>query len=224
MSEELFITKNNHLEEEIETARIFYNGGIGIMRKLSRGLDDLRYGRGKLEFMAVPILLLSHSFERMIKCLLCAILMKKDGSFYEQPYIYKPPKGHDLEYLLNRLIKIVSDKRYSSVFSELKSEIDYLRNDEALKLVIKTLSDFGLGDRYYNLDFVLKGKSDQKSPIIAWDIIEMNLLLNTRDFDDVRRMSPSEIAIETQKEVVKAAEQIFRILERMYEIQQKRIV
>ena len=34
MSEELFIAKNNHLEGEIETARIFYNGGIGIIRKL----------------------------------------------------------------------------------------------------------------------------------------------------------------------------------------------
>ena len=132
------------LLNEVETSIKLLKMGMGELQKLSGGND----------FYHAPILLLSSGYERLIKCLLCLALIKENGEFIEDPFQTSGKKGHNLDYLLERLLWICEEKKYSSKFPAAKTDIDYL-NTEELRKIIKLLSDFAQGGRYYNLDLSL---------------------------------------------------------------------
>jgi len=218
MHNETFQSKKYRLISEIKTALMLYKKGMNDLRNLGQGLEDLRYEVNSLEFILVPILLISGSFERLIKCLLCLILMNERGEFEEKPYEYRGRIGHNLVYLLNRLISVITSRKHLSKFSQAKSDIKSLEEDKALKEIIKTLSDFGMGARYHNLDVVIHGKSKSPNPINAWDAIEMNMLIITRGLDETRKIPHHEIALETQKDIIKTIEKFFRILGELFKL------
>jgi len=218
MYSKTFEQKKYFLISEVKTALILYGKGMNDLKGLSRGLDNLRYQVDSLEFILIPMFLLSSSFERLIKCLLCLVLLDERGEFEEKPYKYKERDGHNLVYLLNRLIIVITRKENLSKFSPLSSDIEFLKKDKALKEIVKALSNFGLGARYYNLDMVLKGKSTSESPIKEWDVIEMNILSITRGLDEVLKIPRHKRIAETQKDIIETIEKFFHILRSLFEL------
>lgn len=81
------------LLDEVETS----------IKLLKKGMGDLQNISGRNDFYHVPILLLSSGYERLIKCLLCLALMD-NKNFREQPFKTSERKGHNLDYLLDRLL------------------------------------------------------------------------------------------------------------------------
>ena len=84
------------LKSEIKTALILFAKGMGNLKNLTHGMDTIRYSYGWIEYVFVPMLLLSSSIERLFKCLLCQILLKENGEFEEAPYTHESGKGHNL--------------------------------------------------------------------------------------------------------------------------------
>ena len=140
------------------------------VRLLEIGFNSLQKTPSVIEYYHIPLLLLSTAFERLLKCLICLLKMDVNGNV-NIDYRDMKKNGHNLVYLIEMLRNILKDKKNSKVLDELRLSIE----DMALKEMIKVLSDFGQGARYYNLDIVLKGQSDYEDPITAWDIIEMKI-------------------------------------------------
>lgn len=218
MESSIFEGKKQCLISEIKTAFIFFEKGMKDLKDLTKGMDRIRYDNGWLESIYVPIQLLSSSLERLIKCLLCIILLKENGGFEEEPFKIKKRKGHKLDYLLDRLIKVITNTKYMKNFSIGKSDIKYMQEDIALKQIVKSLSDFGLGARYYNLDIVLNGESEYKSPIEEWDRIEMTILYATRGFDEATNIPHDAIMLETQKDIIKVIDKLFNIIGKLLKL------
>jgi hypothetical protein len=178
------------------------------IKLLKKGMGDLQKISGANDFYHAPILLLSSGYERLIKCLLCLALMDDYWKFKEPPYKTSKGKGHNLNYLLNRLLSVCAEKNYSSKFPAAKADIDLLSKDKNLRKIISLLSDFAQGGRYYNLDIVLKGTSTYKDPAKGWDKIETTILktredllkkLNDGDLDDVYKEINRELIITLEK-------------------------
>jgi len=185
------------------------------IKLLKKGMGDLQKISGANDFYHAPILLLSSGYERLIKCLLCLALMDDNGKFKEPPY--KISKGHDLDYLLDRLLSVCAEKNYSSRFPAAKADIDLLSKGTDLRKIISLLSDFAQGGRYYNLDIVSKGTSTYKDPAKGWDKIETTILqtrkdllkkLNDGDLDDVYKEINRELII-TLKRFARALARMF---------------
>ena len=115
------------------------------IKLLKKGMGDLQNISGKNDFYHAPILMLSSGYERLIKCLLCLALMDDNMNFKEQPFETSERKGHNLDYLLDRLLSICKQKNYSSKFPAAKKDIDFLSKDGYLRKIISLLSDFAQG-------------------------------------------------------------------------------
>jgi hypothetical protein len=200
--------KTECLISEIKLSLILYDKGMKELNNLSYGLDNIRWG---LELIYVPIFLLSNSLERLIKCVLCLILLKKDGDFKEIPYD-KRKEGHDLEALLKRLIEVINNPKYKNYLYDLHLEVKEFGEDEAMIQILEALSDFGTGARYYNLDVIMSGESKIESPIVAWDGIEMGILMKTRGLDGFRQIPDGERMKETQKEIINKINKLYILL------------
>ena len=138
-------------------------------------------------FYHAPILLLSSGFERLIKCLLCLALMDDHGIFKKSPYETSGKKGHNLYCLLNKLLWVCAEKNYSS------ADIDFLNNDKDLREIFFRLSNFAQGGRYYNLDIVLKGKSDHEDPAEEWEKIEKTVLKLPTGEDILKKLKDGDL-------------------------------
>ena len=178
------------------------------IKLLKKGMGDLQNISGANDFYHTPILLLSSGYERLIKCLLCLALRDDEGEFIEPPYETSKGKGHNLDYLLSRLLSVCEQKNYSSKFPAAKADIDLLSNDKDLIEIIALISEFAQGGRYYNLDMVLKGTSNYKDPAKGWDKIESTILqtredllkkLNNGDLDEVYKEINLELIITLEK-------------------------
>ncbi|MBD3196659.1 MAG: hypothetical protein GF317_16505 [Candidatus Lokiarchaeota archaeon] len=200
--------KTECLKSEIKLSLILYEKGMKELENLPYGLDNIRRG---LELIYIPIFLLSNSLERLIKCVLCLILLKTGGDFKEKPYDIRK-EGHDLEALLKRLIEVISNPKYKNYFCDLYLEVKEFGEDKAMMQILKALSDFGTGARYYNLDVVIWGESKIESPIVAWDGIEMGILMKTRGLDGFRQIPDGERMKETQKEIINKINKLYILL------------
>lgn len=131
----------------------------------------LNVQRSFYDYVYLPLLLLSWSFERLLKCLLNLIVINDKGEINPVPYP-ETKEGHNLELLVEKLLLKIADEKYSSLFVSVKQEIDVLKGNKALNTIIRALSDFGMGARYYYVDIILKGTSKHRSPSNLWDNIE----------------------------------------------------
>lgn len=149
------------------------------IKLLKKGMGDLQKISGSNDFRHAPILLLSSGYERLIKCLLCLALMDENRKI--KGTLFEKGKGHDIDYLLCRLLSVCEQKNYSSKFPAAKTDIDLLSKDKDLRKIISLLSDFAQGGRYYNLNIVLKGTSTYKDPDEGWDKI-VNTIIQRREY------------------------------------------
>ena len=187
--------KRRHLKGEIKAGIMVLTKGMDLLKGLNYQIE--------LESVYVPFLLLSFAFERLLKCILCLIFLDDNGNWIEQPFKYqKSVKGHDLVYLKERLISVITIKEILNEITRAKVDINFLQNDEALKLIIKALSDFGIGARYYNLGKVLEDGRKYEDPIITWDRVKENMLLITRGLDQTLKIPGNKRMTETYNDII----------------------
>ncbi|MBR9702216.1 hypothetical protein GOV13_04825 [Candidatus Pacearchaeota archaeon] len=201
------IHKQNCLMEEVENS----------IKSLKRGMGDLQKISGANNFYHAPILLLSSGYERLIKCLLCLALMDDSGEVKGKPY--EISRGHELDYLLERLLSICKEKKYSSKFPAAEEDIDLLTNDKHLRKIISILSDFAQGGRYYNLDIVWKGTSNFEDPSKGWEKIETVILKKRKDLQNRLGKNDSQLDYvfkEINRELIITLEKFTRALARLF--------
>jgi len=187
------------------------------IKLLKKGMGDLQKISGANDFYHAPILLLSSGYERLIKCLLCLALMDNYGEFKKPPYKTSKGRGHNLNYLLDKLLSVCAEKNYSSKFPAAKVDIDLLSNDKNLRKIISLLSDFAQGGRYYNLDIVLEGASTYKDPAKGWDKIETTILKNREDLlKKLHDGDLDDVYKEINRELIVTLEKLARALARLF--------
>lgn len=187
------------------------------IKLLKKGMGDLQRINGANNFYHAPILLLSSGYERLIKCLLCLALMDKNSGFKEPLFKTSGRKGHDLDYLLERLLSVCAKKNYSSKFPAAKADIDLLSKDKNLRKMISLLSNFALGGRYYNLDIVLKGTSTYKDPDKEWEKIEAIILQDRKDIS--KKLNDADLGNvykEINRELIITLEKFTRAIARLF--------
>lgn len=187
------------------------------IKLLKKGMGDLQRISGANDFYHAPILLLSSGYERLIKCLLCLALMDDAGFFQSIPYEKFKRKGHDIEYLLHKLLSICSKKEYSSKFVAAKTDIDFLSDDKRLRKIITLLSEFAQGGRYYNLDIVVDGSSSYKNPSDVWEELETSIIKDKGDFKTkINERDIGALYEEVNRELVITLEKFTRVLARLF--------
>lgn len=103
---------------------------------------------------------ISTGLERIGKlCVILDFYIKNEGQFPEER-ILKNKIGHDLEMLYGNSKSIVKENEIELYF--LKNLDSQIHND-----IITILSKFAKGDRYSNIDFIVKSKY-QSDPIYDW--------------------------------------------------------
>ncbi|WP_395048051.1 hypothetical protein [Flavobacterium sp.] len=103
---------------------------------------------------------ISTGLERIGKlCVILDFYIKNEGKFPEENTL-KNKIGHDLEKLYENSKNIIADNGI---------ELYFLRNldSQIHKDIISILSKFAKGDRYSNIDFIVKSKN-QSDPIYDW--------------------------------------------------------
>lgn len=142
-------------------------------RMFEQGMRHLQVIPCRIELIHLPILILSTSLERLLKCLICLVLVVQGGENLQRAYNQK--RGHDLKYLLGRLLHALDQVKDTPRFEKARPDIEAIGQDRTLVEIFKVFSEFGQGARYYNLDMVMKGESIHKDPIQTWDNIEMGI-------------------------------------------------
>lgn len=138
------------------------------IRLLQSGLSHLQRISGADDFYHLPILLLSGGCERLMKCILCLERLEKTGRY---PLQHELPKTHDLTNLLDKIVRNCYDSTYRRRPAA-QSDLAYLATDQSLRDIVRILSDFGQGARYYNLNVVLSVDSELRDPEQMWKEIE----------------------------------------------------
>lgn len=193
---------------------------LTAVRLLKTGLRELNRIDGANDFFHLPILLLSSGFERMMKTVICCHHLETTGEFPDRSVFPKGKHGHDLVWLLNKIIHNCFSNKYLSCIPLAKNDIKFLRSDSKLSRIVQILSDFGQGARYYNLNVIL-GESDP-GPSPDEELLKLEMEVLKEDPSWERRIgNPMEsIAIHRQinRELTIQCEKLARSLARLFTI------
>jgi hypothetical protein len=149
---------------------------LTAIRLLKTGLRELNRMDGSTDFFHLPILILASGFERLMKTVICCHHLETTGDYPDRSIFPKGKKGHDLVILSDMISRDCFSNRYLQKVPAAKSDIDFLRNDIKITRIVRILSDFGQGARYYNLNVVLGATDPGPSPEEEWQKLEMEIL------------------------------------------------
>jgi len=105
----------------------------------------------------LTILLLSNGFERLLKIILCLDYLEQNGQFPDSKS-FRKHKNHDIEKLLKQVIDITKKWKYQEKCESTRVDMGFLENDCELKRLIKIMSDYGKGNRYYHTNILIGQK------------------------------------------------------------------
>lgn len=145
------------------------------VRLLKTGLRELNQRDGSTDFFHLPILLLSSGFERLMKTVICCHKLEQNEEYPSRSIFPNGRRGHDLVWLRDYIAKQCFSDDYLLRVPAAKSDIEYLRNDQKQIHIIRILSDFGQGARYYNLNVVLGEDEPEPSPEAEWQKLKLEL-------------------------------------------------
>ncbi|KUG13424.1 hypothetical protein ASZ90_016377 [hydrocarbon metagenome] len=198
------------LLNEIEASINFIKSGLGDLQKI-KNTDN---------FYDAPILSLSFGLEKMLKCL---ILIKHWNNPVELKKLHHKEwtgkKGHNLKFLLDEIIDFCEKENYSSKFPAAKQDIAFITRNDELKDLILVLSDFAQGGRFYNLDVIMLGYTEEKiNPSDGWQKIESSILDRRIDLKERILKEPikADIGSEITKEIICILERFLRSISRLF--------
>lgn len=198
------------LLNEIETSVKFIKMGLGDLQKIG---DDNDFYEGS-------ILPLSFGLEKLLKCLIVIKYWNNQAELKKlHNNAWTGKKGHNLELLLEEIIDLCEKDNYSSKFPAAKVDLDFILGNEDLKNLISVLSDFAQGGRFYNLDLIMLGFTDEKiNPSDGWQKIEASILYNRSDLKEefVKDPIAANVGPEIVKETICILERFLRSISRLF--------
>ena len=126
---------------------------------IEQGLNALRkaqFSNKKLYYQA--FFLLSIGVERILKLIVIVNNLVTKDRF---------PENNELKEYGHNIIEL-----FNKVTNEIRPDEDFLSQNEIYLPILKFLSDFAKGSRYYNLD-TLSGKNGRKDPLHEWNKIQI---------------------------------------------------
>lgn len=117
------------------------------------------YDRGDYCY-SLPFLSLSRGYEVLMKCMICFKSYKDNKSYPQCEKIKK--YGHDLDKLRKDIVKnykCVSEEVFKKYPEIIKNDQKYISQKNELINLIKIISNYGKGDRYFELDYVTNCES-----------------------------------------------------------------
>ena len=150
--------------EETETAVLLLDEGIQIIEAHDGGFDR----------RVVALHLTAQGFERFLKLTRAQVHLSRDGALPSTREVKH--WGHRLLELLDATVDELEQDRSFSARPAIRSDLDFLRSDSRFRNLFAVLDEFATGGRYHNLDVMLDGRSDARSPLDRWNEYEMNLL------------------------------------------------
>ncbi len=154
------------LTKETEIAINCIIKGFGDLQRIDE-INSFYYG---------PFIFLSNGFEKLVKCILCYSVLDNNGIISRIPFTPRGQRDHDLVQLMDNLKIELNNHNYSTISSLTNSDMNFLIKDNELKEIIKFLSDFSQGGRYYYLNIVLNGASNTKDPEETWEKFEKEII------------------------------------------------
>lgn len=195
------------LLQEVFIAEKLLKLGFGELQKIT-------YSNYKNWCYHLPFLLFSSGFERLIKCLIALTAIDNKGGITNDSI----KKTHNIAELLKKVLLIYSKRNYSARSQEIKSDIEFLSNDNYLKKIVSILSKFAIKDRYYYLDIVSTGKIGAQDPRREWNAIETAILYNNENLKRQFLNNNRDNAFEKiNRKIVILLEKFARALARMFD-------
>ena len=196
------------LINELETSVGFLKKGLADLQNLDQGND----------FYEAPIFLLSFGLEKFLKSIIVIAYwddIDKLKKIHKRKW--RSSNGHKLENLLDTVIEIVEENKYSLKRPVAKDDLDFITDNSNLQDLISVLSKFSQGGRYYNLDVIMTGASPFSDPRKGWEEIENEIFSKRKDLqsklaDDLTFDHSTELV----KEIVVTLETFLRAISRFF--------
>ncbi len=146
------------------------------VRLLKSGLAALWSLDGANDFYYLSWVLLASGYERLMKCILCFTHKARRGEFPDGSYL--KGLGHDINELLERVLKECFTEEYVTSCQAAEDDRDYLRDNQLLCRLWNVLSELGQQGRYYNLNVICGATCPREveSPKQAWSRIECEVM------------------------------------------------
>lgn len=149
--------KVNALCDELQTSHDLLTRGLGELQEIDMANDAYH----------LPQQLLASGLERLMKCYLCLVIEAKEGQFPTEEVL--KDWGHSLTALLDEITK----KHFGGMERPaVRSDFEFLTEDQHLRRIIGILSDFGKFARYYNFSLITGSKKTPIDPKKEWDSLE----------------------------------------------------
>ncbi len=175
------------------------------MKLIRLGFKELQTISFTNDFYFLPFLLLSTGYERLMKCMLCYKHHTVTGQYPTDKELRD--YGHDLMELRKAVIsECISMTKVNSI-PILKTDHGFLTADKDLDSLLEILSEFGKGNRYYNLNVVTE-KTTTSDAERKWQSFEAEIMkrkkikLDVKDhetLDNKYKLIENEIVIILEK-------------------------
>lgn len=189
------------------------------IRLIRSGFGQLQQLNGANDFYHMPLLTLSSGFERLLKVVLCFRHLEIHGNFPNAQDLPSGRKGHDLEFLLDRVLNECFLPEYLESVPVAKIDYEYLKSEE-LRSFFRILSRFGQAARYYYLDVVLGKTPKTDAPDREWESLESAIFKSRPKLLNELKQNPgsNKIYAEIAIEVVIRLERFARAVSRLFTI------
>lgn len=156
---------------ELEKISSLHDELLSTEKLLLTGLGELQEITLENDFYHLPQQLLASGLERLFKCYICLVDEAASGAFPDPSYL-SYDLGHDLLKLLDEIV----DNRFNTGEKPaLEEDLNFLKNDQRLREILRILSEFGKYARYYNLDVVTGRESLPIDPTSEWLTLESSI-------------------------------------------------
>ena len=149
--------------EETETAVLLLDEGIRIIEAHDGGFDR----------RIAALHLTAQGFERFLKLTRAQIRLSRDGALPSTQEVKR--WGHRLLVLLDATVDDLEQDGSFTTRPAVRADLHYLRREARFRDLFAILDEFATGGRYHNLDVLLDGRSDARSPLDRWNEYEMDL-------------------------------------------------
>lgn len=173
--------RESGLNEEVRISFRLVKAGLREINRIQPGND----------FYHPPILFLSTGIERILKCMICMNFRELNNRWPVSRDNLWPrgAKGHDLIELRMKVqefcIELPGEKH--------RDDYHVLTADTQIDQLLKVLSDYGTGGRYFNLDQLMDRRDDgHEDPARSYDQLCADLALATHGDEILRLIGTSE--------------------------------
>ena len=180
---------------------------LSSIESIKKGLGELQQINFANDFYYSTFQSLSSGFERLMKAIIILHYLKMENKFHLPAEFSKGKKGHDLTMLMTYIKNNCFDSDFHKNAIAGKNDLNFIKNDKNLESILKILSNFGQGDRYYNIDKILNIEAGNLSPENEWAKLEMQFLSN----DDLINLKNNVMTLDTA--YLKITKNILIILE-----------